>query len=91
MNRTRRLNLSKKNQNTSRMPPRIPHISISSLEDFVEKMKKPENHLSFYTEIIRAQKEAKRLKAKDIRRRARRAAEEGSGTDNTTEAATVDA
>jgi len=65
------------------MPPRIPHITITSLDDFVEKMKKPENHLSFYTEIIRAQKEAKRLKAKDIRRRARRAAE--SGTDDATE------
>jgi len=89
LNQTRRLNLSKKKQNTSRMPPRIPHITISSLDDFVEKMKKPENHLSFYTEIIRAQKEAKRLKAKDLRRRARKAAEEG--TDDTTETVTIDA
>ena len=71
------------------MPPRIPHIAISSLDDFVEKMKKPENHLSFYTEIIRAQKEAKRLKAKDLRRRARKAAE--SGTDDTTETVDIDA
>jgi len=73
------------------MPPRIPHIFVTSVEDFVEKMKKPENHLSFYAEIIRAQKEAKRLKAKDLRRRARRAAEEESGTDNTTEVIVVDA
>ena len=73
------------------MPPRIPHIFVTSLDDFVEKMKKPENHLSFYAEIIRAQKEAKRLKAKDLRRKARRAAEEGSGTDNTTEVIVVDA
>jgi hypothetical protein len=63
------------------MPPRIPHIVITSLDDFIEKMKKPENHLSFYTEIIRAQKEAKRLKAKDLRRRARKATEDGSVTD----------
>ena len=68
------------------MPPRIPHIFVTSLDDFVEKMKKPENHLSFYAEIIRAQKEAKRLKAKDLRRKARRAAEDGSVTDNMTEA-----
>jgi hypothetical protein len=73
------------------MPPRIPHVFVTSVEDFVEKMKKPENHLSFYAEIIRAQKEAKRLKAKDLRRRARRAAEEESGTDNTTEVIVVDA
>ena len=73
------------------MPPRIPHVFVTSVEDFVEKMKKPENHLSFYAEIIRAQKEAKRLKAKDLRRKARRAAEEGSGTDNTTEVIVVDA
>jgi hypothetical protein len=71
------------------MPPRIPHITISSLDDFVEKMKKPENHLSFYTEIIRAQKEAKRLKAKDLRRRARKALEEGSGTDGNNETTQV--
>jgi len=71
------------------MPPRIPHITISSLDDFVEKMKKPENHLSFYTEIIRAQKEARRLKAKDLRRKARKTAE--SGTDDTTEAVEIDA
>jgi hypothetical protein len=70
------------------MPPRIPHITITSLDDFVEKMKKPENHLSFYTEIIRAQKEAKRLKAKDLRRKARKTAE--SGTDDT-ETMTIDA
>jgi hypothetical protein len=64
------------------MPPRIPHIFVTSIEDFVEKMKKPENHESFYAEIIRAQKETKRLKAKDLRRRARKANDgSGSGTD----------
>jgi hypothetical protein len=70
------------------MPPRIPHITVTSLEDFVEKMKKPENHLCFYTEIIRAKKEAKRLKEKDMRRRARLAAE--TQTTASTEVATID-
>ena len=74
------------------MPPRIPHIFVTSLDDFVEKMKKPENHLSFYTEIIRAQKEAKRLKAKDLRRRARKASDgSGSSTDDAETAQVVDA
>lgn len=72
------------------MPPRIPHIFVTSLDDFVEKMKKPENHESFYAEIIRAQKETKRLKAKDLRRRARKASE-GSGTDTTEPTQVVDA
>jgi len=54
--------------------PRIPHITVTSLEDFVEKMKKPENHQSFYLEVVRAQKEVRRLSIKDARRRARRIA-----------------
>jgi hypothetical protein len=72
------------------MPPRIPHIFVTSLDDFVEKMKKPENHESFYAEIIRAQKETKRLKAKDLRRRARKASD-GSGTDGAETTQVVDA
>jgi hypothetical protein len=72
------------------MPPRIPHIFVTSLDDFVEKMKKPENHVSFYSEILRAQKETKRLKAKDLRRRARKASD-GSGTDGAETNEVVDA
>jgi len=74
------------------MPPRIPHIFVTSIDDFVEKMKKPENHESFYAEIIRAQKETKRLKAKDQRRRARKASDgSGSGTDGAEATQVVDA
>jgi len=74
------------------MPPRIPHIFVTSLDDFVEKMKKPENHQSFYAEIIRAQKETKRLKAKDLRRRARKASDgSGSSTDGAETTQVVDA
>ena len=54
--------------------PRIPHITVTSLEDFVEKMKKTENHQSFYLEVVRAQKEARRLSIKDARRRVRKMA-----------------
>ena len=65
--------------------PRITHITVTSVEDFVEKMKKPENHESFYLEVVRAQKEARRLAAKDLRRRNRRAGVAETETDGTTD------
>ena len=65
--------------------PRITHITVTSVEDFVEKMKKPENHESFYLEVVRAQKEARRLAAKDLRRRNRRAGVAEAETDGTTD------
>jgi hypothetical protein len=59
------------------MPPRLAHpeVLITSVEDFVEKLKKTENYASFAMQILFAQKERKRLRDKDTRRRAAKAAE----------------
>ena len=48
-----------------------PEILATSLDDFLEKMKKPENHDSFWMQVIFAQNERKRLRDKDTRRRLR--------------------
>lgn len=55
------------------MPRQLAHpeVLVTSLEDFLEKMKKPENHSSFCMQILFAQNERKRLRDKDTRRRQR--------------------
>jgi hypothetical protein len=55
------------------MPRQLAHpeVLVSSLADFLEKMKKPENHDSFCMQILFAQNERKRLRDKDARRRQR--------------------
>jgi len=55
------------------MPRQLAHpeVLVTSLDDFLEKMKKPENHDSFCMQILFAQNERKRLRDKDARRRQR--------------------
>jgi hypothetical protein len=55
------------------MPRQLAHpeVLVTSLDDFIEKMKKPENHSSFWMQVIFAQNERKRLRDKDTRRRQR--------------------
>jgi len=55
------------------MPRQLAHpeVLVTSLDDFIEKMKKPENHGSFWMQVIFAQNERKRLRDKDTRRRQR--------------------
>ena len=55
------------------MPRQLAHpeVLVTSLDDFLEKMKKPENHNSFCMQILFAQNERRRLRDKDTRRRQR--------------------
>jgi len=55
------------------MPRQLAHpeVLVTSLDDFLEKMKKPENHSSFCMQILFAQNERRRLRDKDARRRQR--------------------
>ena len=64
------------------MPLRLAHpeVIVTSLDDFLEKMKKSENHLSFFNEVITAQRERKRLRDKDTRRRLERKAAKDAAT-----------
>ena len=64
------------------MPQRLAHpeVLVTSLDDFLEKMKKSENHPSFFNEVITAQRERKRLRDKDTRRRLERKAAKDAAT-----------
>jgi hypothetical protein len=65
------------------MPRQLAHPEVlaTSLADFLEKMKKPENHDSFWMQVIFAQNERKRLRDKDTRRRQRMRQQAEQATD----------
>jgi hypothetical protein len=69
------------------MPRQLAHpeVIVTSVNDFIEKMKKPENFESFYMQVVFAQNERKRLREKDAKRRQRLAADREAAAAETTD------